>query len=126
MNTDDRGFDSLTESVLAVVCDVSNTLGAGFLEEVYERALLRELCLRGIRATAQTSFDVAYKRHSAEDRFADVLAEDVLVVELNCLALKCGEPPDNERSAPFDCLPFSGRTMCISVNFQERRQPLAL
>jgi GxxExxY protein len=118
MNT---GFDSLTESVLAVVFDVSNTLGAGFLEEVYERALLRELGLRGIRATAQTSFDVTYKRHSGGDRFADALVEDVLVVELNCLALKCGEPLGSEHSAQFDCLRSSGRTMCISVNFQERK-----
>ena len=39
-------------SVLRAVFEVSNTLGSGFLEKVYERALLRELGLRGIRATA--------------------------------------------------------------------------
>ena len=56
MNTDERGFfDSLTERVLGAVFEVSNTLGAGFLERVYERALLTELGLRGIRATAQAS-----------------------------------------------------------------------
>jgi GxxExxY protein len=32
---------------MAAVFEVSNTLGAGFLEKVYERALLRELALRG-------------------------------------------------------------------------------
>jgi GxxExxY protein len=51
MNTDERGFDSLTESVIGAVFEVSNTLGAGFLEKVYERALLKELGLRGICAT---------------------------------------------------------------------------
>jgi len=56
MNTDERGLDSLTERVLGAVFEVSNTLGAGFLEKVYERALLTELGLRGIRATAQASF----------------------------------------------------------------------
>ena len=50
MNTDKHGFcDSLTEQVLSAVFEVSNTLGTGFLEKVYERALLRELGLRGIR-----------------------------------------------------------------------------
>jgi len=62
MNTDERGcFDSLTERVLGAVFEVSNALGAGFVEKVYERALLRELGLRGIRATAQASFAVPYK-----------------------------------------------------------------
>jgi len=50
MNAD--SFDPLTERVLGAVFEVSNTLGAGFLEKVYERALLTELGLRGIRATA--------------------------------------------------------------------------
>ena len=58
MNLGDRGFDSLTERVLGAILEVSNTLGAGFLEKVYERAVLRELGLRGIQATAQASFPV--------------------------------------------------------------------
>jgi hypothetical protein len=48
-------FDPLTEQVLGAIFEVSNTLGTGFLEKVYERALLKELTLRGIRATSQTS-----------------------------------------------------------------------
>src|SRR5437870_5793460 len=49
MTTEDRQyFDSLTERVLNAIFEVSNTLGAGFLEKVYERALLKELSLRDI------------------------------------------------------------------------------
>src|SRR5450432_2288650 len=95
--------------------EVSNTLGAGFLERVYERALLTELGLRGIRATAQTSFTVTYKGHSVGESFADILVEDVLVVEL-----KCVERLANEHTA--QCLNYlraSGRTLCILVNFQK-------
>jgi len=52
MNTDERGyFDSLTERVLGAVFEVSNSRGAGFLEKVYQRALLTELRLRNIRET---------------------------------------------------------------------------
>ena len=51
MNTDEHGyFDALTERVLGAVFEVSNTLGAGFLEKVYHCALLHALRLRGIRA----------------------------------------------------------------------------
>ena len=51
-------MDSLTERVLGAVFEVTNTLGAGFLERVYRRALLTELGLRGLRATAEASFTV--------------------------------------------------------------------
>jgi len=65
MKTDELGsFDLLTERVIGAVLEVSNTLGAGFLEKVYQRALHTELSLRGIRATAQTSFTVTHKGHS--------------------------------------------------------------
>ena len=50
-------LNSQSEKVLAAVFEVSNTLGAGFLEKVYQRVLLRELGLRGIRATAETWLD---------------------------------------------------------------------
>ena len=46
MNAD--SLDSLTERVLGAIFEVSNTLGIGFLEKVYPRALLGELGLRGI------------------------------------------------------------------------------
>ena len=41
--------------------EVSNVLGAGFLETIYERALIEELRLRGLPVTAQAPFPVAYK-----------------------------------------------------------------
>jgi hypothetical protein len=76
MNTDKHEFsDSLTEQVLAAVFEVSNTLGAGFLEKVYERALLRELGLRGLRTTAQAAFVVKYKGFAVGEYYADILVE---------------------------------------------------
>jgi len=115
MNADKTiDLDLLTERVLGAVFEVSNTLGAGFLEKVYERALLRELGLCGIRATAQTPIEVVYKGHSVGEYFADLLVEDVLVVEL-----KCAERLASEHTA--QCLNYlraSGLTVCLLVNFQ--------
>jgi len=53
----EKEYGPLSEKVLAAVFEVSNTLGTGFLEKVYQRALLRELGLRGIGATAETWID---------------------------------------------------------------------
>src|SRR5437660_5904398 len=105
MNADNTSLDSLRERVL----------GAGFLEKVYQRALLREFSLRGIRATAEASMAVVYKGHSVGEYFADLLVEDALVVEL-----KCAERLASEHTA--QCLNYlraSGRTVCLLVNFPE-------
>ena len=115
MNTDRTGYcNSLTERVLSAVFEVSNTLGAGFLEKVYERALLRELTLRAIRSTAQTSLAVTYKGHPVGRYLADILVEDLLVIEVKCV----------DRLAPghtAQCLNYlraSGLRLCLLVNFQ--------
>src|ERR1017187_3553314 len=71
-------LDSLTERVLGAIFEVSNTLGVGFLEKVYQRALLRELRIRGIPATAEASFPVVYKGHCVGEYFADILVEDAV------------------------------------------------
>jgi GxxExxY protein len=118
MNHDEPGFyDSLTERVLGAVLEVSNTLGAGFLEKVYERALLRELRLHDIKASPQASFAVTYKGHPVGEYFADLLVEDVLVIEI-----KCADRLTNEHSAQcINYLRASGRTLCLLVNFQKPR-----
>ena len=115
MNTDEE--DALTERVIGAVLEVSNTLGAGFLEKLYQRALVRELGLRGIRATAEASFAVQYKGQHLGEYYADVLVEDELVVEL-----KCVERLGKEHLA--QCLNYlraSGRRICLLVNFQKPR-----
>src|SRR6266566_5158825 len=62
MTTDEHAYvNSLTEQVLGAIFEVSNTLGAGFLEKVYRRALLRELSLCDIRATSEAGLSVMYK-----------------------------------------------------------------
>src|SRR5215469_15414229 len=94
MNADNTFLDSLTEKVMGAVFEVSNTLGTGFLEKVYQRALLRELSLRDIRATAEAALAVIYKGHSVGEYFTDLLVEDALVVEL-----KCAEHLANEHTA---------------------------
>jgi GxxExxY protein len=76
MNADQRGyFDALAERVFGAVFEVSHTLGAGFLEKVYQRALLHELRLRGIRAAAEVSSPVTYKGQAVREYFADILVK---------------------------------------------------
>jgi len=115
MNTDEHGFDSLTERVLAAVFEVSNTLGAGFLEKMYQRALLAELRLRGIRADAEVSLAVTYKGQSVGEYIADLVVEDVLVIELKCAERLSGE----HMAQCLNYLRASRLTLFLLINFQK-------
>lgn len=108
-------MNALSERVIGAVYEVSNSLGAGFLEKVYERALVREFALRGIRAAAQAPFSVMYKGQRVGDYFADLVVEDAMIVEL-----KCVERLGNEHMA--QCLNYlraSRLELCLLVNFQK-------
>ena len=113
----DYTMDSLSEKLLSPVFEVSNTLGAGFLGKVYQRALLRELTLRGIQATAEATFAVLYKGHAVGEYFADLLVEDTLVIELKCVERLASE----HTGQCLNYLRVSGRTVCLLVNFQKSK-----
>jgi len=65
--------------------EVSNVLGAGFLEKLYETALIEELGLRGIRAKPQVLFPVTYKGKHIGTYMADLVVEGRLLVEVKCV-----------------------------------------
>ena len=77
-------LEALVEKVVGAAYEVSNVLGAGFLEKIYERALIEELGLRGLRVTAQAAFPVAYKGKHIGTYAADLVVEDRLLVEVKC------------------------------------------
>jgi GxxExxY protein len=105
----------LTERVMGAVFEVANRLGCGFLEKVYERALVRELGLRGIGAESQVPLTVGYKGESVGEYFVDVLVEGRLVVELKCAEKLAGE----HTAQCLNYLRASGRRVCLLVNFQK-------
>ena len=116
MNANEREcLNELVEKVVGAVYEVANLLGAGFLEKVYERALIQELTLRGLKAQAQVSFSVTYKGNYIGEYFADILVEDKLVVEL-----KCVDRFSNEHLAQcLNYLKASGLKIALLVNFQK-------
>jgi GxxExxY protein len=81
MHADGRGFeDPITEVVLGAAFEVANVLGAGFLEKVYERAMLRELRLRGSVVRPQAAIPVSYKGEAVGEYFADLMVEERVIV----------------------------------------------
>ena len=116
MTPDERRsqLDQLTETILSAAFEVSNTLGAGFLEKVYQRALLRELTLRKIKAIPQARFQVVYKTHLVGEYFADLLVENAIVLELKCT----DRLTDDQMAQCLNYLHAANMTVCLLINFQ--------
>ncbi len=81
-------LDKLTRDILACAIEVHKVVGAGLLEQTYERCFTHELKLRGIRFKTQQPIHLKYKdlTFAAELRY-DVLVEDLIIVELKSIEL---------------------------------------
>ena len=60
MNSNHNDLNHLTEKIIGCAFEVSNVLGCGFLEKVYENALVQELKAAGLSVQAQYSISVHY------------------------------------------------------------------
>jgi len=67
------------------VYEINKVLGAGFLEKVYENALLVELRKRGMKAEAQVPITARYKKEVVGDYFADIVVEDQVILEIKAI-----------------------------------------
>ncbi len=77
--------DNLTKEIIACAFKVHNKLGAGFLEKVYENAMVIELRKYGLNVEQQKSIKVYYENIIVGDYFADLFVEDEIIVELKAV-----------------------------------------
>ena len=75
----------LTERIIACAFKVHQNLGAGFLEKVYENALLIALQKFGLRAKQQAPVTVWYEHQLVGEYYADLLVEDKVICELKAV-----------------------------------------
>lgn len=72
----------LSESILKVFFEVYNELGSGFLEKAYQNSMYFELKSKGFIVEAQKQIKVFYKKELVGDFFADLLVENLIILEL--------------------------------------------
>ena len=75
-------LNQLTEKIIGCAFKVSNRLGIGFLEKVYENALVHELRKNGLVAEPQRPIKVYYDGVIVGEYFADILVNDTVIIEL--------------------------------------------
>jgi len=74
--------NELTYKINGAIFEVNRILGSGFLEKVYENALMVELKQIGLSAKAQVPVSVNYKGEMVGEYFADIVVEDQIILEL--------------------------------------------
>src|SRR4030042_4638270 len=83
----DKGLmhEDLTGAILGCAFEVINELGAGFLESVYEKALLLALRQKGLLAISQHPVRVMFRGECVGDFYADIFVEEKVIVELKAV-----------------------------------------
>jgi len=107
-------INDITYATNGAVFEVNRILGSGFLEKVYENALLIELKTRGLKAESQVPVKVFYKEKTVGEYIVDILVEKKVIVEL-----KTVEKFDKVHEAQLlNYLKASGIRIGLLVNFK--------
>jgi GxxExxY protein len=122
MNADEHRLseeelNGLSERIIGCAFQVSNTLGCGFLEKVYENALAHELRKNGLQVKQQSPITVYYDGIVVGEYFADLLVEDTIILELKATK-------DIPAAFTAECLNYlkaTGLPLCLLFNFGKPR-----
>jgi GxxExxY protein len=72
----------LTEDIIKIFYKVYNTLGYGFLEKIYEKAMMIEFRKAGIPAESQVPIKVTYEGEIVGEHAADIVVDNKVIIEL--------------------------------------------
>ena len=81
----DYKHSEISKEIIGAAYEVHNTLGSGFLEKVYQNALMIELKLRGLNAEAEKSITVYYRDEIVGNYIADIVVEDKIIIEVKAI-----------------------------------------
>ena len=112
-NEDKILYKDLSYKIVGLAMQVYNKLGYGFLEKVYENALMVLLRREGIKAEQQTPGTVYFEGQAVGDYYADILVEDKIILELKSVE----EIINTHISQALNYLKATGLQLAIILNF---------
>jgi GxxExxY protein len=113
MDTDAHGLNLLTEKIIGCAYKVSNELGCGFLEKVYENALAHELRKADLSAEQQKPIIVRYDGVVVGEYVADLVVEGCVLIELKA----CKSLDDIHSAQCLNYLKATNFPVCLLINF---------
>ena len=113
MVRDEAYYNSITEQIIGCAYRVANSLGAGFLEKVYQNAMYYEIGQCDLEVKQQHPINVVYRGIIVGEYFADLFVQEEVVVELK--ALKSLD--DSHFAQCMNYLKGTGKKVCLLINF---------
>jgi GxxExxY protein len=113
----DSKINKITETVIGCAYKVSNTLGCGFLEKVYENALAYELQQAGAKVQQQLEIPVYYGNILVGNYTADLLVDGLVLVELKTVKAL----DDIHLAQCMNYLRATQMQLCLLINFYRPR-----
>jgi GxxExxY protein len=110
-------YEELTRQIIGAAIEVHKVLGPGFLESVYENALMKELTARDISFEDQEPLIVMYKGESMGKFRPDLLVEKKIVIEIK--AVICFVPAHAAQAIHY--LTATGLRLALLLNFGTSR-----
>ncbi len=78
-------YEEITKRIIGCAMKVHSTLGNGFQEVIYQRALEIEMSLEGLKFEREKEMPVMYKSYNIGTRRVDFFVEGKIMVELKAL-----------------------------------------
>ena len=110
-------YPELSYQVMGAIFEVHQQLGPGFIESVYEKALLEELSNRNIKTETQKPISLNYKGKKVGTHRLDLVVEDKIVLELKTVERFC----ISHQAQLISYLKASGYKLGILVNFSKKQ-----
>ena len=106
-------YKDLTYQIIGCAMEVHKELGSGFLEKVYENALLIGLSEKEIKAINQAPLEVKYHEKVVGEYFADIVVDDSVIIELKAVRCISAE----HRAQIINYLTATGTRVGLIINF---------
>lgn len=122
MHTDAHGSrhvdpNSLTKRIIGCAFEVQNELGCGFLEKVYENALVHSMRKVGLKVEQQVPIHVVFDGIVVGDYIADLIVGQTVLIELKAVQALT----DTHKAQCLNYLKATGLPICLLLNFAKPR-----
>jgi GxxExxY protein len=110
-------YPELSYEIMGVIFEVHKELGPGFLESIYEKALIDEFSRKGLKVETQKVIDIIYKNKKVGVHRLDMVVEDKIVIEIKTVERFA----INHKAQLTSYLKASGFKLGILVNFAKSK-----
>lgn len=110
-------YSDITEKIIGCAFEVQNELGAGFLESVYEKAMVVALAQSGVPVRAQSPINVYFRGVTVGSFYADLLVGERVIVELKTVS----QISEQHRAQVINYLNATGFSVGLIINFGNPR-----